>query len=534
MASLMTDLVHKALEGDLSSDLLYFMSSKIARRLVKLQPEDGLLAKRMHKATADIKDWLELRWKEVQAAQADSPHWDAAEMDIARDTKLSLTGSEEYITGVLHHIHDHSSSPEFQPTHPQRGAINDFLGSDAGFFDSAYIEDSFLALSDFECAIERDIDDWVNRVINLDAAGIDEACLSIQACATSYSSKAQSSYSNNPENISIMLLTLFELWIALDKLVIKSIPLLKEYSPEVPDTIFDCLLLQKAAALERLKILQQYVTTRIRDARPGFSVFSDCANKDTFTVRYYDHCEEMQSCQRRIESGARVERATRHEELRDKNDKYRCLTNEIDSLTCGTYMDWRGWSRHDRYCRKCEKQQERSNLSIEVHEWPLPEDAYHAKIVVFELSAPVTFKVWRSVTFHFLHDVCTPATHQVENAKQYMLLIHYQPLSGYCVGPLDQHITLASETKSFLDSHYRTRSIPCTTVDVSVNNGLRFRLYDTTKYVWASGSFRNIDVTDHCTHEVPPGPYSALQHYLSGTHHTSNERQSSAVDEHTS
>ncbi|OJA11780.1 hypothetical protein AZE42_07378, partial [Rhizopogon vesiculosus] len=477
----------------------------------------------MHKATKDIKDQLELRWKDVQAAQADSPHWDAAEMDIARDTKLSLTSSEEYITSVLHNTHDHSSSPEFQPTHRQRGTINDFLGSDAGFFNVAYIEDPFLALSDFECAIEREIDVWVNHVINQDAAHIDEACLTIQACATSYSSKAQSLYANNPENISIMLLTLFELWVALDKLVVKSIPLLKEYSPEVPYTIFDRLLLQKAAALERLKILQRHVATRIRDARPDFSVFSDCANKDTFAIRYYKHSKEMESCQRRIESDANVERATRHEELRDENDKYRRLTNEIDSLTCGIYIDWRGRSRHDRYCRKCKKEQERNNLSIEVHEWPLPEYVYHAKIVVFELGAPVTFKVWRSVTFHFLHDVCTPATHPVENTIQHMLLMDYQPLSGYCVGPLDQRITLASVTKSFLNSHYRTRSLPCTTIDVSVNNGLRFRLYDTTKHVWASGSFQSIDISDLCTHEVPPGPYSTLQHYLSGTHHTSNE-----------
>ncbi|OAX31855.1 hypothetical protein K503DRAFT_809820, partial [Rhizopogon vinicolor AM-OR11-026] len=523
MAALMTDLVRKALEEDLSSDLLYFMSSKIARRLVKLQPEVGLLAMTMHKATKDIKDRLELRSKDVHVAQADSPHWDAAEMDIARDTKLSLTSSEEYITGVLQYTHDHSSSPKFQPTHCQRGTINDFLDSDAGFFNSAYIQDSFLSLSDFECAIERDIDDWVNGVINLDAARIDEACLTIQACATSYSSKAQSSYSKSPENISIMLLTLFELWVALDKLVVKSIPLLKEYSPEVPNPIFDCLLLQKAAALERLKILQQYVATRIRDARPGFSVFSDCVDKNTFAIRYYDDSEEMQSCKRRIESDARVERATRHEELRDKNDKYRCLMNEINSLTCDTYTDWRGWSRHDRYCRKCEKLQERNNLSIEVHEWPLPECVYDAEIVVFELGAPVTFKVWRSVTFHFLHDVCTPATHPVENTIQHMLLMDYQPLSSYCVGSLDQRITLASETKSFLNSHYRTRSLPCTTVDVSVNNGLRFRLYDTTIHVWASGSFQSIDISDLCTYEVPPGPYSALQHYLWGTQHTSNE-----------
>jgi hypothetical protein len=66
MALLMTDLVHKALEGDLSSDLLDFMSSKIARRLVKLQIEGGLLAMTMHRATEDIKDRLVLRWKDVQ------------------------------------------------------------------------------------------------------------------------------------------------------------------------------------------------------------------------------------------------------------------------------------------------------------------------------------------------------------------------------------------------------------------------------------------------------------------------------------
>ncbi|KAG2078005.1 hypothetical protein BDR04DRAFT_999481 [Suillus decipiens] len=44
MASLMTDLVSKALEGDISSDLLYSMSIKISRRLVKLQVEDEFLA----------------------------------------------------------------------------------------------------------------------------------------------------------------------------------------------------------------------------------------------------------------------------------------------------------------------------------------------------------------------------------------------------------------------------------------------------------------------------------------------------------
>ncbi|KAJ8583955.1 hypothetical protein M405DRAFT_708883, partial [Rhizopogon salebrosus TDB-379] len=532
MASLMTDLVRNALEEDLSSDLLYFMSTKIARRMVKLQPEDGLLAMAMHKATKDIKDRLELRWKDVQVAQAKSPHWDESKIDAARDTRLSLTQSEEYIVSVLHHTHVHSSMSEFQPNHRKRGGIDDFLISNANFFNNAYAEDPFLVLSDFECAIERDIDGWVDRVINLHAARIDEYCLSIQACATSYSSKAQSSYSKNPQDISIMLLTLFELWVALDKLVIKSIPLLKEYSPEVPVTIFDRLLLQQAAGLERLKILQQYVAARNRDARQGFSVFSDHADGDMFAVRYYAQSEDMQSCKRRIESDACHVREMQVEELGDKEAKYERLTKEIDEFMwdsstnlqgCDTYRDWQGSNQHNSNCRKCKKQVERDSICIDVHEWPLPEAVHDAEVVVFELRAPTTFKVWRSVTFHFLHDICTPARNQVAMATQYMLLPHYMSLSPYYVGPVDQRITLGSRTKSFLKSHYHSRSLPCTRDEICVNNRLHFRLYDTISSFWASGAFLKADIADICTYQVPPGPYSTLQHYLSGTQHTFNE-----------
>ncbi|KAJ8596434.1 hypothetical protein M405DRAFT_726216, partial [Rhizopogon salebrosus TDB-379] len=104
-----------------------------------------------------------------------------------------------------------------------------------------------------------------------------------------------------------------------------------------------------------------------------------------------------------------------------------------------------------------------------------------------------------------------------------MLLPQYASLSPYRVGPLDQRITLGSETKSFLNSHYRSRSLPCTVDDICVNNGLRFRLYDTTTFVWVSGDFLGADIADICTYQVPSGPYNALQHYLSGTQHTSNE-----------
>ncbi|KAG2744148.1 hypothetical protein P692DRAFT_20809618 [Suillus brevipes Sb2] len=493
MASLMTDLVSQALEGDVPSDLLYFMSTKISRRLVKLQAEDGFLVIAMHKATEDIKDRLNLRWKDIQV---DSTHWDASsEVDITGDTRLSLTKSEKYITGALHSTHVQPAVPDFQPHHRQRGTIHDFLGADAKFFESAYAKEPFLALFDFECAIERDIDDWVNRAMNLDAA-----CMTIQALAACYSAKAQLSYSKNPENISIMLLTLFELWVALDKLVVKSIPLLMEYSPEIPATIFDCLLLRRAAAIDRLRLLQQYVAACTHNARSGFSTFSDSADADAFAVRYYRQSEELQSCKQHIEDEADTERKKCIVDFHNKSNKYLLLTNELDALTCDIYTDWRGRSRHDNNCRWCKKLQERANLSVEVHEWPLPECDNDAAVVLFELGAPIAFKMWRSHTFHFLHDICT--TEATQHATQHMLLTHYEPLSRHHVEHPGQRITLGSETKSSLAIR---KSLPCTESDIIVKNELHFRLYDTKKDVWASG------------------PYHGLQCYLSGTKHTSNE-----------
>ena len=525
VASLLKDLVSQALEADLSSDLLYFMSTKITRRLIKLQheAEDESLTMVLQEATADIKNRLELRWEDVQAAQVDSPHWDVSKMDIIKDTRLSLAESEEYIADVLRHIHLRSSVPNFQPAHRRRGNIEDFLGLDSSFFERAYVEDPFLALFDFECAIECGIDDWVDRALNFDAARINAACLSIQACGTSYSTRAQLSYSKNPENISIMLLTLFELWVALDKLVTKSIPLLKEYSPEVPAAIFDHLLLQKSVAIERLGVLQRYVATRKGDAFPSFSVFSDDANRTTFAVRYYGQSEEMQARKRDIESDARIERAQRIAELHRKSDEYKHLTNEVNTLSCDIFTHWRGWSKHDRDCRRCEKRRDRDNISIEVHEWPLPKDDCNAAVVIFELGAPVTFKLWRSFTIHFLHDACTAAVQPVEKVVPYELLPNYKSLSRYCVEHPAQRITLGSKTASFLASPHRVRSLPCSEEEITVNNGLRFCLYDTANDAWASSPFQRIDISSLCAYELPQGPYNELQCYLSGTQHTSNE-----------
>jgi hypothetical protein len=69
------------------------------------------------------------------------------------------------------------------------------------------------------------------------------------------------------------------------------------------------------------------------------------------------------------------------------------------------------------------------------------------------------------------------------NATKCMLLTQYKPLLNYHMERTDQHITLASETQSFLASQSRFKSLPCTESDIRIDNGLRFRLYNATKGV---------------------------------------------------
>ena len=92
----------------------------------------------------------------------------------------------------------------------------------------------------------------------------------------------------DPRNCSMMLLAIIELWVALDKLVLKELPILVQYSPEVPLYLLYGLLLHDAASIDRFCRAQQYIAVRHTQARRGWSVLSNIFTKDSFPCRYYD------------------------------------------------------------------------------------------------------------------------------------------------------------------------------------------------------------------------------------------------------
>ena len=171
------------------------------------------------------------------------------------------------------------------------------LSLDGTFFDEAYTAEPDVTLYDIERLVEECIDDWVACVRN-----VDEACAQLELLMDKYSTKAcMLSWCSNPEYISIMFLTVIELYVALDKLVVKEIPMLADYPPPFPIALLENMLLRRTTNLHCLSCAYQYLFTCHSQSRPGWSAISDEVTEDGFPVHYYHQSPELQQLKTRIE-----------------------------------------------------------------------------------------------------------------------------------------------------------------------------------------------------------------------------------------
>ena len=531
MLFFMCRLANQKTCADLPNDRLCFMSAKISRRLRKLgSSAPDWLSPIVLETCASLRLTLEKRWREVQTAQRVSPLWAPSQLDLTRHTELSLSGSGDYLRNCLaHHIINPLDTP-FNPKHRPRGSLDDFLSSDGTFFEEAYRTEPQVTLYDVERAVEQGIDRWVDRAINHD-----EACVKLEILGNKYSSSALRTYGNNPELLSVMLLTTIELWVALDKIVIKEIPMLAEYSPEVPTHLLEDLLLCKSGSLDRLRHLHQYLSRRHSHSRrhtqtqSQWSVFSPTITANTFAVRFYNESLRLQDLKGRIEEAAQRDVDKKVAQLEKSNARYVDLKQRVVNTEHSSAVTQDGREFHPKNCEKCRLERRLGRMEIAVHEWPLPAENLQAEVVMFELDCPVSFNMWRTATFHLLLDLCSPSP---EPKDPYIKLNKYDALKPYFVRHPRSRISLGSDTKPFVVSHYSKAPIPTTQKRVCVNNGLTFYGFDCHARVPLSEALAHIDIRRFCTYELPSGPYQSLQKYVDVTSHTSNEVLANQADCH--
>ena len=212
-------------------------------------------------------------------------------------------------------------------------------------------------------------------------------CIKLARSIKMYMEMVGKSYADNPEQKSQSLLTIMELWTAMDEIAVELFPLLREYEPAFSTSIFDFLQLSRLVDMHRLHVVRHYLQARYEKAgSSGTSIFIDPI-KGCFGERYYNESSEspkFHSLRTEIEDMAEVTRKKKMRQWTVLTADYERLVKTCAQSTCIYHTDSYGQPRHDkRDCVKCSTQHQLDNFrKIRVHEYPLPADEAEAKTVV--------------------------------------------------------------------------------------------------------------------------------------------------------
>ena len=298
MLFFMCNLANHVTETSAPNVLLHSMSAKVLRRFRKLDCSvPQWLYDTVSRSCTRLSMTLDERWRKMQATQRTSPLWHPSSLDLIKDMQLSLPRIDQIS------LANRGSDPPHTlclPNCSNRDTLDDLLHNSDNISSrggkALHHSDIHVKLYDVEQAVGDDLDDWFARVTN-----IDEACKQLECLTYRYQPLALDGYGmHDPEGLSIMLLTTVELWVALDKLVVKEIPILADYSPEVSLDLLRGLHLRGTANIHRFCRMHQYLLTRHALAHRDWSVFSNEFTEYSFPCRYYDNTPHVRHLKARI------------------------------------------------------------------------------------------------------------------------------------------------------------------------------------------------------------------------------------------
>lgn len=489
MVFIMTHILVSAFK--LPADLVYAMTAKIQRRLHKLAgAKHPVLPKFISTSIYDVlqesSESLQKQWNLLQRLDSrDTQLATLATLDLERDTILALPELDKYIQGLRTRGHGTTSvifvpSSHFRELDPE--VLPNLPDPSNGPMHTYYAAANLKELEDW---VGRHLEQWVT--VTQESA----PCEKLHTLISRYHLHAELCYSKNPEARSVMVLTIFEMWVAVDRAAIQICPWLSAYDPGIPADALQNLLLPSIDQMRRLCRVEEYFASRRKGiTRPTEHLFT-LDHRVSFAMKYFDQSNVHQVLLARIESDARAAREKKKVEFRLVKAEYQrfdALYDSADHQYIPVVVD--DWcnppetrDRHKGDCHKCSYASQRDRLNIRVHEWPLPSEPSQAKAVVFELIVPSWFGFWRDTRLYLLHEVLKgkrDKVHASSSRQKYLLSADDPHLTSQHFKPVDRHrVTLLSRVKPVLNTHYRNKDI--TTVseeEICVPNGLRYEYYD--------------------------------------------------------
>jgi hypothetical protein len=319
-----------------------------------------------------------------------------------------------------------------------------------------------------------------------------------------------------------MLLAILELWVACDEGATAMLPLLCEYNPGVNQDIFQNLLLPFKSQMDRLHAVENYLQARVYEATlPYTELFINLESPTSFAVKYFDTCAEQQTTLDRILKLAAQEREAKVKELHTKQTTYSRLMDQYSNSECD-YRDVvvdriNGFTqpKHRDDCARCRTKSTATNMSIKVHEWPLPSNETKARAVVFELQVPQLFALWREATLFLIKDVLRAEYSSASGPRASFDLRSDQQLRAFSVASKASYrCTLLSEDKPNLGTHRKLKQVSMASErDVCMNNGLNYQYYDTLAGTFVTNFGFDEAVAKSYTYRLPSRS-QALQQYI--------------------
>lgn len=502
MVFLVAEITAKATKHDIPYDTLHCLISKTSRRLSKLalshEDEQGWYPT-VERTLRSANKKLQTVWATVAASERNLSTQDLPNLDFKKDSVLHLSALDEYIQFVKQPPSSESLLDKYSPPHLTTSfpsgtlPVIPFSSGDTGY-----------VLAAFEDWVASHLAGWLGKNVSDPTT-----CGHLGHLIEQYHCIASSHYDENPETISVMLLTCLELWVACDNSATQHYPLMLDYNPEVPSQLLQSLILPLKVQLERLSRVEDYLGQRVSRSKGGFpSVFSTFGHHSSFAVRYFATSKDHQDLRAEIEKWAHSGREDKKAELSQKKLKYSRLMNLYATSGCQTvnrYDHALRYSRniHDPSCTRCGYLSEASNMKIDKHEWPLPRKELEANATVFELNCPRAFNDWRDATLFLNMNILRSEYHKARKPD-----IRYDPSSclSKFIETFPQRLRLISETKPHLVTHRRSELImQASESSVCVHNGLTYQYLD-----HQSGCFTTeVDMTE----KIPRLCTYQLQHY---------------------
>ncbi|KAH8656605.1 hypothetical protein BGZ60DRAFT_384977 [Tricladium varicosporioides] len=485
--------------GQLSPELTVVLRAKLCRRLAKLEIDKtrfsstsavykqffdlvGLMLKGIiEKAT----DQVELAWTNFKTAIA-RPIPALPPRADEQALRLSLPNSEKYLCNILALPHLQQRAPASLHIRPS---------GDGTIEQVTKFTDCYFSLAKLEKGIEQE------RAISSESVQDYKAsCVQLAKSIVNLFAVVGDAYVSNPEQMSIFILNLFDLWVQMDKCAVRACHLLGDYAPAFRPELLDVLHLPTLSSMKRHQDIQSHLRSRCGNCRfPHRTIFSE-PDENCFAARYVEQSAPLRRLQERIENASAKSRGNKEFEWNNACREYDYLSQKITSSTCVCKIN-RDGSRNVKGCTKCWRWRCRKKMKIAIHEDFLPEDGAQKAAVVLELGIPSFLAAYRNATFRIFSDLGHPSKH-CSSSPPAMLLKDSQ-LQGFMKSTGDG-ITLASANKSFLQTHFRGFKMKVELSDILLPLGLDYAYYDTKSGVWLRDLNEKLTFQHICGIHIPP------------------------------